>query len=390
MAAVFEDLPAEKLPVLFRLCPKDLAADVFTELAPETQQKLIDGLTDTELKAVVDELFVDDATDLVEEMPANVVKRILGQADPTTRRMINELLKYPEDSAGGVMTTELMELRPDMTVAQAMEAIRRNGFDKETINNCYVTDDSRRLIGVVSLRALVLAKNTEEPIKDLMDSNVVSVSTTTDQEDVSNLFEKYGFLAIPVVDAENRLVGIVTIDDAISILQDEASEDIAKDERHRPLRQALLQAEHVGPVQEPCAVAAVPDDQRHLLQSGHSRIRGRTGRRDRADCIHPHADRCRRQRGQPEHLHHHPRHGGGRYPAPRSAPHPVAREPRGPCCAAARWRYATLQKLLVFDRIAAPVALVVCLTLICTILLSQIIGGIPAGGGRKAACGPRP
>ena len=157
-----------------------------------------------------------------------MVKRILGQADPTTRRMINELLKYPEDSAGGVMTTELMELRPDMTVAQAMEAIRRNGFDKETINNCYVTDDSRRLIGVVSLRALVLAKNTEEPIKDLMDSNVVSVSTTTDQEDVSNLFEKYGFLAIPVVDAENRLVGIVTIDDAISILQDEASEDIAK------------------------------------------------------------------------------------------------------------------------------------------------------------------
>ena len=136
LAAVFEDLPAEKLPVLFRLCPKDLAADVFTELAPETQQKLIDGLTDTELKAVVDELFVDDATDLVEEMPAIVVKRILGPAGPTTRRMINERLKYPEDSAGGVLTTELMELRPDMTVAQAMEAIRRNGFDKETINNC--------------------------------------------------------------------------------------------------------------------------------------------------------------------------------------------------------------------------------------------------------------
>ena len=228
LAAVFEDLPAEKLPVLFRLCPKDLAADVFAELTPATQQQLIDGLTDTELKAVVDELFVDDATDLVEEMPANVVKRILAQADPATRRMINELLKYPEDSAGGVMTTELMALRPDMTVAQAMDTIRENGFDKETINNCYVTDSSRRLVGVVSLRALVLAKNTEEPIKDLMDSNVVSVSTTTDQEDVSKLFEKYGFLAIPVVDAENRLVGIVTIDDAISILQDEASEDIAK------------------------------------------------------------------------------------------------------------------------------------------------------------------
>lgn len=128
LAAVFEDLPAEKLPVLFRLCPKDLAADVFAELTPATQQQLIDGLTDTELKAVVDELFVDDATDLVEEMPANVVKRILAQAEPATRRMINELLKYPEDSAGGVMTTELMALRPDMTVAQAMDTIRENGL----------------------------------------------------------------------------------------------------------------------------------------------------------------------------------------------------------------------------------------------------------------------
>ena len=132
LAAVFEDLPPEKLPVLFRLCPKDLAAEIFAELTTETQQNLIDGLTDKELKAVVDDLFVDDATDLVEEMPANVVKRILGQADPATRRMINELLKYPEDSAGGVMTTELMELRPDWTVAQAMSAIRKNGIDKET------------------------------------------------------------------------------------------------------------------------------------------------------------------------------------------------------------------------------------------------------------------
>ena len=228
LAAVFEDLPPEKLPVLFRLCPKDLAAEIFAELTPETQQDLIDGLTDKELKAVVDDLFVDDATDLVEEMPANVVKRILAQADPATRRMINELLKYPEDSAGGVMTTELMELRPDWTVSQAMAAIRKNGFDKETINNCYVTDDSRRLIGVVSLRALVLAKNTEEPIKDLMDSNVVSVSTTTDQEDVSNLFEKYGFLAIPVVDAENRLVGIVTVDDAMDIEKQEDATQLAR------------------------------------------------------------------------------------------------------------------------------------------------------------------
>ena len=209
--------------------PKDLAAEIFAELTPETQQGLIDGLTDKELKAVVDDLFVDDATDLVEEMPANVVKRILAQADPATRRMINELLKYPEDSAGGVMTTELMELRPDWTVSQAMAAIRKNGFDKETINNCYVTDRDRTLIGVVSLRALVLSKDPDnELIRDMMDDNVVSVSTTTDQEDVSQMFEKYGYLAIPVVDNEKRLVGIVTIDDAISIMQDEASEDIAK------------------------------------------------------------------------------------------------------------------------------------------------------------------
>ena len=228
LAAVFEDLPPEKLPVLFRLCPKDLAAEIFAELTPETQQNLIDGLTDKELKAVVDDLFVDDATDLVEEMPANVVKRILAQADPATRRMINELLKYPEDSAGGVMTTEFMELSPDWTVRRAMQAIRANGIDKETINNCYVTQSDRTLVGVVSLRTLVLEKDEDRRIDDLMDTGVISVTTGTDREQTSQMFEKYGFLAIPVVDGENRLVGIVTIDDAISILQDEASEDFAK------------------------------------------------------------------------------------------------------------------------------------------------------------------
>ena len=147
LAAVFEDLPEEKMPVLFRLCPKDLAADVFAELGPETQEALIRGLTDRELKSVVEELCVDDATDLVEEMPASVVKRILAQAEPDTRKMINELLKYPEDSAGGVMTTEFMELAPDWTVRGAMNAIRQNGVDKETINNCYVTRKDRTLVG---------------------------------------------------------------------------------------------------------------------------------------------------------------------------------------------------------------------------------------------------
>jgi len=258
----------------------------------------------------VDDLFVDDATDLVEEMPANVVKRILAQADPATRRMINELLKYPEDSAGGVMTTELMELRPDWTVSQAMAVIRKNGFDKETINNCYVTDRDRTLIGVVSLRALVLSKDPDnELIRDMMDDNVVSVSTTTDQEDVSQMFEKYGYLAIPVVDNEKRLVGIVTIDDAISIMQDEASEDIAK-------------MNAMGPSDKPYFKQSMWELYKNrapwllflMISSTFSSmvIRGyedALAAVTRADRLHPDADRRGRQRGQPEYLHHHPRHG---------------------------------------------------------------------------------
>ena len=375
LAAVFEDLPEEKLPVLFRLCPKDLAADVFAELTPATQQQLIDGLTDTELKAVVDELFVDDATDLVEEMPANVVKRILAQADPATRRMINELLKYPEDSAGGVMTTELMALRPDMTVAQAMDTIRENGFDKETINNCYVTDSSRRLVGMVSLRALVLAKNTEEPIKDLMDSNVVSVSTTTDQEDVSKLFEKYGFLAIPVVDAENRLVGIVTIDDAISILQDEASEDIAK-------------MNAIGPSDKPYFKQSMWDLYKSrapwllflMISATFSSlvIRGYEDALAAVTVLTAYIPMLTDAGGN----------AGSQSTStiirgmavgdiqPHDLPRILWRESRVALLCGGTLAVCNFAKMLLFDRIAAPVALVVCLTLICTILLSQIIGGI--------------
>ncbi len=375
LAAVFEDLPAEKLPVLFRLCPKDLAADAFAELTPATQQQLIDGLTDTELKAVVDELFVDDATDLVEEMPANVVKRILAQADPATRRMINELLKYPEDSAGGVMTTELMALRPDMTVAQAMDTIRENGFDKETINNCYVTDSSRRLVGVVSLRALVLAKNTEEPIKDLMDSKVVSVSTTTDQEDVSKLFEKYGFLAIPVVDAENRLVGIVTIDDAISILQDEASEDIAK-------------MNAIGPSDKPYFKQSMWDLYKSrapwllflMISATFSSlvIRGYEDALAAVTVLTAYIPMLTDAGGN----------AGSQSTStiirgmavgdiqPHDLPRILWRESRVALLCGGTLAVCNFAKMLLFDRIAAPVALVVCLTLICTLLLSQIIGGI--------------
>ena len=361
--------------MLFRLCPKDLAADVFAELTPATQQQLIDGLTDTELKAVVDELFVDDATDLVEEMPANVVKRILAQAEPATRRMINELLKYPEDSAGGVMTTELMALRPDMTVAQAMDTIRENGFDKETINNCYVTDSSRRLVGVVSLRALVLAKNTEEPIKDLMDSKVVSVSTTTDQEDVSKLFEKYGFLAIPVVDAENRLVGIVTIDDAISILQDEASEDIAK-------------MNAIGPSDKPYFKQSMWDLYKSrapwllflMISATFSSlvIRGYEDALAAVTVLTAYIPMLTDAGGN----------AGSQSTStiirgmavgdiqPHDLPRILWRESRVALLCGGTLAVCNFAKMLLFDRIAAPVALVVCLTLICTVLLSQLIGGI--------------
>ena len=375
LAAVFEDLPEEKMPVLFRLCPKDLAADVFAELSSETQEALIRGLTDRELKSVVEELCVDDATDLVEEMPANVVKRILAQAEPATRRMINELLKYPEDSAGGVMTTELMALRPDMTVAQAMDTIRENGFDKETINNCYVTDSSRRLVGVVSLRALVLAKNTEEPIKDLMDSNVVSVSTTTDQEDVSKLFEKYGFLAIPVVDAENRLVGIVTIDDAISILQDEASEDIAK-------------MNAIGPSDKPYFKQSMWDLYKSrapwllflMISATFSSlvIRGYEDALAAVTVLTAYIPMLTDAGGN----------AGSQSTStiirgmavgdiqPHDLPRILWRESRVALLCGGTLAVCNFAKMLLFDRIAAPVALVVCLTLICTILLSQIIGGI--------------
>ena len=227
LAAVFEDLPAEKLPVLFRLCPKDLAADVFAELTPATQQQLIDGLTDTELKAVVDELFVDDATDLVEEMPANVVKRILKHSDPDMRKSINEILKYPEDSTGSIMTTEFVDLKETMTVEDALKRIRRTGPDKETINVCYVIDDWRHLIGVLSIRTLLLAEE-DDIIGDIMERNYICVQTLDDQEETARALGKYDFLALPVVDTENRLVGIVTVDDAIDVLQEETTEDMEK------------------------------------------------------------------------------------------------------------------------------------------------------------------
>lgn len=227
IAALFEDLNMVKISLLFRLLPKVLAAETFVEMEPNAQAMLIHGFSDNELKEVLDELYLDDAVDIVEEMPANVVKRILSNTDPDTRKMINEILKYPDDSAGSIMTIEYVSLRPSMSVEEAIKRIRRTGVDKETIYTCYVTDDNRVLLGTVSIKDLLLSEETEL-IKDIMDINGISVHTMEDQEQVANKFNKYDLLAIPVVDDENRLVGIVTFDDAIDVMQDEATEDIKK------------------------------------------------------------------------------------------------------------------------------------------------------------------
>ena len=227
IAAVFEDLDQDRTPLLFRLLPKELAAETFTELSPELQEHLIRGFSDRELREVVSELYVDDAADLVEEMPASVVKRILAQADPEMRKEINEILRYPENSAGSIMTTEYVSLRPQMSVAEAIQRIRRTGVDKETIYTCYVTKD-RRLLGTVSVKDLLLAADDNTPVSEIMDENVISVTTLTDQEEVAQMLSKYNFLALPVVDTDQRMVGIVTFDDAMDVLVEETTEDIQK------------------------------------------------------------------------------------------------------------------------------------------------------------------
>ncbi len=227
IAALFDNLECQGAAVLFRLLPKELAAETFVDMDGELQEQLIRGFSDMELKAVVDELYVDDAVDLIEEMPANVVQRILRQADPETRREINRILQYPPDSAGSIMTTEYIILRTGMTAAQAIDHIRQTGTDSETIYTAYVTGPDRKLLGSVSLRALLLAKP-QELVETLMQDHVISAVTGEDKEAVTVLMDKYDLYALPVVDEESRLVGIVTIDDAVDVLREEATEDIEK------------------------------------------------------------------------------------------------------------------------------------------------------------------
>jgi len=226
IASLFDDMD-ERVPVLFRLLPKELAAEVFVELESDHQELLIQGFSNAELKEVLDELYLDDTVDIVEEMPANVVRRILNQADPEMRKSINEILKYPEDSTGSIMTTEFVDLKAHMTVEDALKRIRRTGPDKETINISFVMDDQRHLIGVLGIRALLLAED-DDIVGDIMEQNFIAVQTLDDQETTAQVLSKYGFLALPVVDTENRLVGIVTVDDAMDVIEEETTEDFEK------------------------------------------------------------------------------------------------------------------------------------------------------------------
>ena len=241
VAELFEEIADERLPRLFRLLPKEQAAETFVEMQPEQQELLIRGFSDAELRAVVEELYVDDAVDLVEEMPANVVKRILAQADPEMRKDINNLLRYPENSAGSIMTTEYVSLRPQMTVIQAIERIRKTGVDKETIYTCYVTE-ARKLLGTVSVKDMLLATDDSLPVASIMDENVISVSTLTDQEEVAQTLSKYNFLALPVVDTGGLMVGIITFDDAMDVLVEETTEDIEKMAGMLPSEKAYLRS----------------------------------------------------------------------------------------------------------------------------------------------------
>lgn len=228
--ALFEELgeiDKEYVPIIYRLLPKDKAAEVFVELDPDLQEQLINVFTDKELKRVIDELFMDDTVDLIEEMPSNVVKRILKNIKPDNRKIINELLKFPEDSAGSIMTTEFVELKKDMTVEKAFDIIKKTGIKKETVYICYVVDKSRTLIGTVAIKDLLVSER-DVLIQDILEDNVISVLTTEDKEEVAKMFDKYNFMALPVVDKDNRLVGIVTIDDAIDVMQEETTEDFEK------------------------------------------------------------------------------------------------------------------------------------------------------------------
>lgn len=227
IAEFLEQLPQDKIVVVFRALPKEMAAEVFSNLEADTQQVIIQSATDQEVSAIVEELYVDDAVDMLEELPANVVKRVLKAARPDTRKLINQFLNYPDNSVGSIMTAEFTDLKQSMTVSQAIAHIRRTGENSESVYTCYVTDAGRRLEGVLTIKELLLAKD-EQRIADLMETDVITAETTEDQEKAVERMMKYDFISLPVVDKEGRLVGIVTVDDVMDVMEEEATEDFEK------------------------------------------------------------------------------------------------------------------------------------------------------------------
>ena len=240
IADALEQLEPEQRVILFRALSRDMAAEVFAHLNPDTKEALVSQLTAPELGRIIDELFLDDAADLVEELPADVVKRILENASQETRRGINQLLQYQEDSAGSIMTTEYISLKPDMNVEESFRHIREVGTDKETLYTCYVTDPKGVLIGVVTVRTMLLSQYADK-IQDIMtDTNIITVNTNDDREKVTELFQKYDFMAIPVTDSQNHLVGIVTVDDAMEVMEEESTEDFHKMAAMLPMDEPYL------------------------------------------------------------------------------------------------------------------------------------------------------
>ena len=386
IAVLMEELEEETLLKVYRILPKDLAADVFSYLEVENQQTIIRSLSDAEAANVIDNLMADDAVDLLEEMPANVVDKLLANAKPDTRQAINQLLGYPEDSAGSIMTVEYVSLKESMTVEQAIEHIRRVGLDSETINICYVLDARRRLVGTVALRYLLLSEG-NQVIGDFMHENVISINTHTDQEQVAAQFKKYDFTAMPVVDNENRMVGIITVDDIVDILVEEATEDMEKMAAILPsdkpymrttvwetylkripwLLLLMISAAFTGAIissfEEALSVyAALIAFIPMLMDTG-----GNAGGQASVTVIRG------LSLGEIEY---------------RDVPRVVWKEIRVAMLCGLSLAAANFIKLMLFDRVGVLVALTVCLTLVAAVLMAMLVGCLLPIGAKKLGFDP--
>ena len=372
VAELYEELPEESMALVFRLLPKELAADSFAYMEPDIQTVLIEKFSDRELHYVINELYLDDAVDMIEEMPANLVHRILKNLDEETRASVNQILNYPKDSAGSIMTMEYVDLRRGMTVEEAFDRIREIGVEKETIYTCYVTDNRRKLRGIVTVKGMLLAPK-DALIRDIMETNLIYVTTQTDKEEVAGLFDKYDFLAVPVVDNDQRLLGIVTIDDAIDVIQEEATEDIemmaAITPTDRPYMKtgvletwkkrvpwllllmisATLTGSIINSFEDALAATVVLTGFIPMLmgtggnaagQSSVSIIRGLS-------------------LGEIEY---------------RDVPAIIWKEFRVALLCGFTLAIVNFAKLMIFDRVSMAVALVVCITLVMTVLMAKVVG----------------